>query len=137
MKPEALQLNELKDLPQVKIDTSDKVLENKKLEPLQNKEIAEETKLDPKKLLNKEKLLGASKELDPEKIEDFVEALNKFLLAFDQKFKFRIHKETNRIWLRILDAETDKVLREVPTSDALKLAAKIKEFVGLFVDERA
>jgi len=137
MKPETLQLNEIKDLPQVKIDTSDKVLENKKLEPQKAAERIEQAKLGQEKLVDKSKLKELEKDLDPEKIEEFVEALNKFLLAFDQKFKFRIHRETKRIWLRILDAETDKVLREVPTRDALKLAAKIKEFVGLFIDERA
>jgi flagellar protein FlaG len=133
MKPEVIQLNpnELKEqLPQVEVE-SKKLARPQDIDPAKMKEIVEQARLD------QEKLFGDKKTLDPKKIEELVEALNKFLLAFDQRFKFRIHKETHQVWVRILDAETEQVLREIPSKDALRLAAKIQEFVGLLIDQWA
>lgn len=133
MKPESIKtnLNELKEhLPQADVENK-KLLRPHDIDPQKMKEIVEKAQLD------QEKLFGDSTELDAKKIEELVDALNKFLLAFDQRFQFRVYKDTNSIWVRILDAQTEEVLREIPSRDALRLASKIREFVGLLIDQWA
>lgn len=130
MKIEALKTELLKEIPQVTLDAG-KILQGKSIDPKKLEAILEKAKLD------KEEILGEQDTLDPQKLEDYVDALNKFLLAFDQQFKFRVYKDTNSIWVRILDAKTEQVLREIPSRQALELASKIRDFIGLLFDERA
>jgi len=128
MKVEAQQFKELTRLPELKMDP-EAVLKPEKLEAEKMQKIIEKAKTE------KETLVGDADPLDAKKMQEFVDSLNRFLLAFDQKLKFRIYEDTNRLWVRIIDVETDKVLREIPSEDALKLAVRIKEFLGLLVDE--
>jgi flagellar protein FlaG len=128
MKVEAQQFNELTKLSEVRLDQK-AVLKTEKLNTKEMQEIIDEAKLQT------EKLVREDSKLDPKKLQEFVDALNRFLLAFDQKFKFRIYEDTNQLWVRIMDVETDEVIREIPSQDALKLASRIKEFVGLLIDE--
>ena len=55
------------------------------------------------------------------------EFLNKFAKVFDFKLQFRVHKDTNRIFSKIVDPETEKVLREIPPEKMLDMAARMKE----------
>lgn len=52
------------------------------------------------------------------------------------RFEFSYHDETNRISIKVIDQETDKVIREIPPEDSLELLEKIWEIAGLIVDEK-
>jgi len=53
----------------------------------------------------------------------------------DRKLQFRVNKETNRIVVKVIDANTDKVIREIPSEAIQRLQARILETVGLLFDE--
>ena len=55
--------------------------------------------------------------------------LNKLAKVFDFKLQFRVHKETQRIFTKIVDPETDKVLREVPPEKMLDMVARMEEMM--------
>jgi flagellar protein FlaG len=128
MKIDTQQVKEMTKLPEVNLNEQ-AVLKNTKLDAAKVKEIIEKAKSD------KEKLTGEVHELDPHKLQELVDSLNQFMLTFDQTLKFRLYEDTNQLWVRVIDTETDRVIREIPSQDTLKLAARIKDFVGLLIDE--
>jgi flagellar protein FlaG len=77
-----------------------------------------------------------SDKIDAKKLKEFVDAMNKFVMAFDSKWQFNVYQGTDQVWLRIVDLKTNEVIREVPGEDALALAAKIRDFVGLLFDKK-
>jgi len=68
-------------------------------------------------------------------IFDAVEKLNLSTEGMNEKVHFSYHEKTNRVIMRIIDSETNEVVREVPAKDAIKLLEHIQEYLGMFVDE--
>lgn len=52
------------------------------------------------------------------------------------KLQISYNDEVNRFSIAILDDKTDKVIKEIPSEDALKLLQNNMELAGLLVDER-
>ena len=49
---------------------------------------------------------------------------------------FSRHEKTGRTMVKVLNKETDEVIREIPSEKILDMAAKIGEMVGLLFDEK-
>lgn len=71
-----------------------------------------------------------------ERLEELLHKLNITLNAMDIQARFSVHEETGDIMVRIINVETGKVIREIPPEKLLEMAAKLKEMVGLAVDEK-
>ena len=67
-------------------------------------------------------------------IKKAVEEINK--KAKNSEAKFGIHDDTNRVTIKIVDKETQKVLKEFPPEKTLDMIAKVWEMAGLMVDEK-
>lgn len=50
--------------------------------------------------------------------------------------EFTYHEETKRISIKVIDRDTDQVIREIPPEDTLEMLQKMWEMAGLLVDER-
>lgn len=50
--------------------------------------------------------------------------------------KFGIHEKTNRIIIKLVDRETQEVIKEIPPEKTLDLLAKRMELAGVLVDKR-
>lgn len=72
---------------------------------------------------------------DPNEISKAVAQIQKLCEMCDRKLQFRVNKETNRIVIKVIDANTDKVIREIPSEEIQRLQARIRETVGLLFDE--
>lgn len=70
-----------------------------------------------------------------EQIKKSVEELNKNINK-QTEAKFGIHEETKRVTIKIVDKETQEVIREVPPEKTLDMIAKVWELAGLLVDEK-
>lgn len=73
-------------------------------------------------------------ELSQEKIKKAVETINKQLSNTECQYGF--HEKTNRVTLKIVDKETDKVIKEFPPEKTLEMIAKAWELAGILVDEK-
>lgn len=62
--------------------------------------------------------------------------LERTLEFLNRRFDYRVHEETGRLMVAIIDKQTGEVVRTVPPERLLDIAAKIREFVGLIIDER-
>lgn len=66
-----------------------------------------------------------------------VERANRVLQQIhDRNFQFSIHEPTKEIIVRVIDAATNEVVKEIPPEQLLDLAAKLWELAGIFVDEK-
>ena len=54
----------------------------------------------------------------------------------NRRFEYSVHKKTNNIIIRVIDVETDEVIKEIPPEKILNIMASIMELAGLIVDER-
>ncbi len=70
-------------------------------------------------------------------VEDMVDEVNKVLHYINERLQFSVHETTKRIMVKVVDRETDEVLREIPPEKLLDLVGKLQEIVGLLVDQKA
>ncbi|HBT20182.1 MAG TPA: flagellar biosynthesis protein FlaG [Peptococcaceae bacterium] len=66
-----------------------------------------------------------------------IERANEAFRVVNTRFEFSIHEGTKEIMVKIIDEETNEVIREIPPEKILDLIAKIWELAGILVDERA
>lgn len=74
--------------------------------------------------------------LSKKEIVEAVEETNRIVFGDNEKFEFKIHEGTGRMLVKLVDNETDEVIREIPPEKILDLIANIWEMVGILVDER-
>jgi len=65
-----------------------------------------------------------------------IESANKRLLTTGRKLEYKVHEQTNRVMVKIINSETDEVIREIPPEKTLDIFAKVLELAGLLVDEK-
>lgn len=65
-----------------------------------------------------------------------IESANDELIVYDRRFEFSIHEKTKQIMVKVIDATTEEVIKEIPPEKILDLVAALWEISGLIVDER-
>ena len=74
--------------------------------------------------------------LSRQEIENQAKALEKTFLAFNRRVVLSVNEQINQVIIKVVDAETDKVIKEIPAEEIQHLIARIKETIGLLVDEK-
>ncbi len=72
--------------------------------------------------------------------EEFIEILKlaqRVIFGSDKHYEFRLHEKTNTMMCKLVDNETDEIVREIPSEKILDMVAGIWELVGIIVDEKA
>lgn len=72
-----------------------------------------------------------------ERVERALESVNRAVQIFDRRIRFERHAGTGRIMCRVINAETEEVVREIPPEELLDAMAQMLECLGLVVDEWA
>lgn len=67
---------------------------------------------------------------------EVIQRANKEFVVYDRKFEFSIHEKTKQIMVKVIDATTDEVIRELPPEKVLDMVAAIWEVVGIIVDRK-
>lgn len=69
-------------------------------------------------------------------IDSTISETNSKIKMSNTQLKYHIDDETQRISIKIIDKDTDKVIREVPPEETLEAIKKIWEIAGIIVDEK-
>ena len=69
-------------------------------------------------------------------IQDAVDTTNKELIKLETNLRFSVHKKTKQIMVKIIDTNTQEVIKEVPPEKILDMVASMMERAGLIVDRR-
>jgi len=67
---------------------------------------------------------------------DAIEKANKAISGANRRFEFSIHEKTKEIIVKVIDSETNDVVREIPQEKILDMVAAMWEMAGIIVDER-
>jgi flagellar protein FlaG len=76
------------------------------------------------------------KTVSREEIEAQARALEKTFLAFNRRVELSVNDAINQVIIKVVDADTDTVIKEIPAEEIQHLIARIKETIGLLVDEK-
>ena len=88
------------------------------------------------RLNNKQAKIPEDKKYREDEIIGAIESANKKFVVYDRKFEFSIHEKTKQIMVKVIDVNTDEVIREIPPEKILDLVAAIWEISGIIVDEK-
>ncbi len=70
------------------------------------------------------------------RIESAVKRANNTMRMTKTSCQFQYHEETNRVSIKVIDKDTEEVIREIPSEEALELIQKMWEMAGILVDEK-
>lgn len=65
-----------------------------------------------------------------------IERANKSVSGSDTRFEFSIHEKTKQIMVKVIDEESNEIIRQIPPEKILDMIAGIWDVAGLFVDEK-
>lgn len=65
-----------------------------------------------------------------------IEKANRAISGGMRRFEFSIHERTKQIMVKVIDNETNEIVREIPPEKTLDMVAKLWEMAGIIVDER-
>lgn len=61
---------------------------------------------------------------------------NKELKKLETNLRFSIHEKTRQVMVKIVNSDTEEVIREIPSEKILDLVASIMERAGILLDKR-
>ena len=78
-------------------------------------------------------LPGSTKPLAPD-LRKTTSELEQISLAFNRRLKFVIDQESREVIIKVIDNETDKVIKVLPPEELQRLHSRIKETIGFLFD---
>ncbi|OPA75817.1 hypothetical protein BVG16_20190 [Paenibacillus selenitireducens] len=69
--------------------------------------------------------------------QEIITKANKALQGIETKLEVSVHKKTGDIMVKVLNKETDEVVREIPPEKFIDLVVKLQELsAGIIIDEK-
>ena len=99
--------------------------------PVQTREVENShqmTKSDKENVQNKQDVT--------EKLNATVEKLNDNMKALDTNVKFGFNDEINVMFVNVMERSTGKMIRKIPTEEAMLLSEKMQEIIGTIFDKK-
>ncbi len=82
-------------------------------------------------------LENRKKEEKESEISDKLSRLNDFVQHINRDLEFSLHEESGRTVVTVLDSETEKVIRKIPSDEVLRIAESLENLSGLLLKEQA
>ena len=105
-------------------NTEEKMSETKKIE---------QQRLDEKE--NEIDKISDEKEIK-KKLQEITKQLNKEMDTLNTTIRFGFNDKINEMYVSVIDTKDDRVIRQIPSEEAMRLAAKMRELVGMLFDEK-
>ena len=97
-------------------------------------------KVEPKeiKVENKAPKSQETTERENQKVREIVDEMNKELEKTDTSIKFKVHESTggglNKVSIKVVEKDSEKVIVEIPSEEAIEFAEKMETITGLLFD---
>ncbi|MDR0233452.1 MAG: flagellar protein FlaG [Zoogloeaceae bacterium] len=79
---------------------------------------------------------GQAKE-DLEELQKGVDNLNAFITPYNTSLNFSVDKESGRLVVKVIDKETEEVVKQFPSEEALRISRSLEQLQGLLVQQKA
>ena len=73
--------------------------------------------------------------ISPEEVQRMLREIVNFSDAFNRRLKFSVNQELNQVVVKVIDRETDKVIKVIPHEGLQRLHMRLKEAMGMLFDE--
>lgn len=70
------------------------------------------------------------------RIQNAISNANNKMKNTKTKCEFSYHEPTKRVSIKVIDRETEEVIREIPPEETLQMIEKMWELAGILVDEK-
>jgi len=70
-----------------------------------------------------------------QEVMDLVEEMNRNISPLSTKIRFGFNETINGLFVNVMDADTEKVIRQIPSEEAVALTDKMREVVGMLFDK--
>lgn len=94
-------------------------------------EAAEQAKQVAQKLAD----AAEKKPQDRAEVERYLSDIVNYTAVFNKRLRFSINEELNQVVVKVIDSETDKVIKEIPPEELQRMHVRIREAIGLLIDE--
>lgn len=69
-------------------------------------------------------------------VKDVVDRLNTIEDFHDRGIRFSVDEETEKVVIKIVDSNTNEVIRQIPPEEVLNMIRRLDEFQGLLINKR-
>lgn len=73
----------------------------------------------------------------PVAIDTVLAELTRVSAAFNRRLSFTLNEKLGEVVVKVIDTQTDKVIREIPPAEVQHAHERIREVIGILFDERA
>ena len=77
----------------------------------------------------------AAQEKEP--LEDVVSDLNKLVRELQSELRFSVDKDSGDTVIKVIDRETDEVVRQIPSEELIHLRKRLQDAAGVFFQDSA
>lgn len=75
-------------------------------------------------------------EVSDEQLMNAINKANNQMKPHRTRFEFCYHEVSRRVSIKVMDKNTEEVIREIPPEEAIEMLEKLWEIAGFLVDER-
>lgn len=68
-------------------------------------------------------------------VERYLSDIVNYAQFFNKRLRFSINEELDQVVVKVIDSQTDKVIKEIPPEVLQRLHVRIREAIGLLIDE--
>lgn len=72
---------------------------------------------------------------DRGELEEVVTQINKTLEIYRTEVRFAVHEASGEMMVKVINAETSEVIREIPPEQVLNIVADVKKMLGVILDK--
>lgn len=72
---------------------------------------------------------------DEPNVEQYLREILNYTEFFNKRLRFSINRELDQVIVKVIDSQTDKVIKEIPPEVLQRLHVRIREAIGLLIDE--
>ncbi len=92
----------------------------------------------PPLTVSPEKVTGEKhKEIDKKLLEKIVDKLGQQFRGKNTSLNFSIDDKTKSLVVKVIDSDSEKVIRQIPPEEVLAIRARIQELLGAIFDKEA
>jgi len=89
-----------------------------------------------KELQQGERYIEKAEQVSDAFVRKAVDRVNHTFEIEKRSLRFKIHERLNEVMVKVIDSETEEVIREIPPEKLLDMFASMLELAGLLVDEK-
>ncbi len=69
-------------------------------------------------------------------LQEITDQLNKEMNPLNTSIRFGFDDSVEELYVSVIDTSNDQIIRKIPSEEAMRLAAKMRELVGMIFDKK-